>query len=73
MKLSYQTMQYEMFSPNMQYNTLSFFCSYAFGIILWELYTGGEAHRDVPATLLGHQVRAVEILGCLFLSVRQNI
>ena len=29
---------------------------YAFGIVLWELYTGGRAFADVPSLLLGAQV-----------------
>ncbi|KAF5831352.1 kinase-like domain-containing protein [Dunaliella salina] len=29
---------------------------YAFGITLWELFTGGEPYRGVPRALLGHKV-----------------
>lgn len=29
---------------------------YAFGILLWELYTGGHPFRGLPRALLGHQV-----------------
>ncbi|KAI8472513.1 MAG: kinase-like domain-containing protein [Monoraphidium minutum] len=29
---------------------------YAFGVTLWELYTGGHAYADVPPALLGHRV-----------------
>ncbi|KAJ9517261.1 hypothetical protein QJQ45_009127 [Haematococcus lacustris] len=29
---------------------------YAFGITLWELFTGGHAFKGVPKSLLGHQV-----------------
>jgi serine/threonine protein kinase len=29
---------------------------YAFGIILWEMFTGGYAFLGVPGALLGHQV-----------------
>lgn len=29
---------------------------YAFGILLWELYTGGRAFAHVPLPLLGHEV-----------------
>lgn len=29
---------------------------YAFGITLWEMYTGGRAFEGVPKALLGHQI-----------------
>lgn len=29
---------------------------YAFGIMLWEIYTAGHAFKGVPKQLLGHQV-----------------
>ncbi|MEW5298224.1 MAG: hypothetical protein WDW36_001371 [Sanguina aurantia] len=29
---------------------------YSFGILLWELYTGGHAFKDVPMALLGHSI-----------------
>lgn len=29
---------------------------YAFGVLLWELYSGGHAFRGVPRALLGHEV-----------------
>ncbi len=29
---------------------------YAFGILLWELITGGHAYRGVPRAVLGHEV-----------------
>lgn len=29
---------------------------YAFGILMWELYTGGHAFKSVPRALLGHEV-----------------
>lgn len=29
---------------------------YAFGILLWELYTGGHAFKGVPRALLGHEI-----------------
>ena len=29
---------------------------YAFGILLWEVFTGGRAYDEVPSLLLGHQV-----------------
>ena len=29
---------------------------YAYGIVLWELYTGGRAFADVPSIMLGSQV-----------------
>ena len=29
---------------------------YSFGLMLWEIYTGGRAFSDVPNVLLGHQV-----------------
>ncbi len=32
---------------------------YAFGIMLWELFTGDKAHRGVPRALLPHQVGAL--------------
>jgi serine/threonine protein kinase len=31
---------------------------YAFGILLWELLTGGHAFKGVPRALLGHRVAA---------------
>ena len=30
---------------------------YAFGILLWEAYTGGNPFEGIPRALLGHQVR----------------
>lgn len=30
--------------------------TYAFGITLWEMYTGGRAFEGVPRALLGHQI-----------------
>jgi serine/threonine protein kinase len=29
---------------------------YAFGILLWELYTGSLAFKGVPKALLGHEI-----------------
>lgn len=29
---------------------------YAFGILLWELYTGGHAYKGVPRALLPHEI-----------------
>ncbi len=29
---------------------------YAFGILLWELFTGGVAYQGVPRALLGHAI-----------------
>jgi hypothetical protein len=29
---------------------------YAFGLVMWEIYTGGRAFSDVPNMLLGHQI-----------------
>ena len=29
---------------------------YSFGLVLWEILTGGRAFSDVPDMLLGHQV-----------------
>ena len=31
-------------------------CLTQFGILLWELYTGGHPFRSVPKALLGHQI-----------------
>jgi hypothetical protein len=33
-----------------------FWCAAAFGITLWELYTGRRAFEGVPRALLGHQI-----------------
>ena len=32
---------------------------YAFGITLWELYTGGSPFSQVPRALLGHLITKV--------------
>ena len=29
---------------------------YAFGLVMWEIYTGGRAFSGVPNMLLGHQI-----------------
>ena len=29
---------------------------YAFGITLWELYTGDRPHQNIPRAILGYQV-----------------
>ena len=29
---------------------------YAFGLVMWEIYTGGRVFSDVPNMLLGHQI-----------------
>jgi hypothetical protein len=29
---------------------------YSFGLVLWEIYTGGKAFANVPNMLLGHQI-----------------
>lgn len=29
---------------------------YAFGILLWELYSSGHAFKGIPRALLGHEV-----------------
>ena len=38
-------------------------CSYAFGITLWELYTGCKPFLDIPPAFLGHKVGRVQQLG----------
>ena len=39
---------------------------YSFGLVMWEMYTGGRAFSDIPSLLLGHQVRG------LLLSTKEN-
>ncbi len=34
---------------------------YAFGMIMWEVLTGGHALKDVPGVMLGHQVWGTEV------------
>lgn len=29
---------------------------YAFGMVLWELYTGQKVFKGIPRALLGHQI-----------------
>jgi hypothetical protein len=38
----------------------TFFLRYAFGITLWELYTGGHPFKGIAQAVLGHQVRVEE-------------
>lgn len=42
---------------------------YAFGVTLWELYTGGHAFRGVPRGVLARQVGVSTGVGCSLLSL----
>ena len=37
-------------------NTHTHMCSYAFGITMWELYTGCKPFLGIPHAFLGHKV-----------------
>jgi hypothetical protein len=37
---------------------------YAFGITLWEMYTGRRAFEGIPRALLGHQITKVRAVLC---------
>ena len=43
-------------APNKPYFSLPHLCSYAFGILLWELLTGRTAYEGVSVHLIGHEV-----------------